>query len=65
MHSSERGQDARRFQVIGEASDPRGHEDSNARGMENRSILQTILAKMLRELRGNLWALENMKTSIE
>ena len=64
MHSSERGQDARRFQVIGEASDPRGHEDSNARGMENRSI-QTILAKMLRELRGNLWALENMKTSID
>ena len=64
MHSSERGQDARRFQVIGEASDPRGHEDSNARGMENRSI-QTILAKMLRESRGKLWALENMKTSIE
>ena len=64
MHSSERGQDARRFQVIGEASDPRGHEDSNARGMENRSI-QTILAKMLRELRGNLWALEDMKASIE
>ena len=36
-------------------------EDLAARGMQNSSI-QVILARMLRELRGKLWALENMKT---
>ena len=39
----------------------RKHEDLTARGMQNSSI-QVILARMLRELRGKLWALENMKT---
>ena len=41
--------------------DFRKHEDLAARGMQSSSI-QVILARMLRELRGKLWALENMKT---
>ena len=47
--------------VRGKAAGPRKHEDLTARGMQNSSI-QVILARMLRELRGKLWALENMKT---
>ena len=38
------------------AAGPRKHKDPKATGMQNSSI-QAILAKMLREFRGKLWAL--------
>ena len=47
--------------VARKAVGPRKHEDLTATGMRNSSIL-VILARMPRELRGKLRALENMKT---